>query len=156
MLDLALLDQLLHRSCNVFDGHIRINTMLVKQIDCVGVETLQRSFGDRPDSFRAAIEALRRYSVFEAELGCDNDLVANGLQRFSDYLFVRERTICLGSVEEGYPTVIGGADDLDGIPLVDGRAVTKAKAHAAKAKGRNFQPAPSQCSFLHFFSPPAV
>ena len=36
----------------------------------------------------------------EAELGRDHDLVAEGRERFADELFVRERAIDFGRVEE--------------------------------------------------------
>ena len=41
--DLALLDQILDRPRYVFNGHLRINAMLIEQIDRVGLEPSQRT-----------------------------------------------------------------------------------------------------------------
>jgi hypothetical protein len=41
--DLALLDQLLHRAGDVFDRHIRINPVLIEQIDDIDPEPLERA-----------------------------------------------------------------------------------------------------------------
>ena len=55
--DLALLNQLLHRSSHVFDRHLRIDTVLVEQIDHVGLEPPERRLGDLLDVLRPAVEA---------------------------------------------------------------------------------------------------
>src|SRR5260370_27198582 len=44
--DLALSDQLLHRPGDVFDGHVRVDAVLVEQVDGVNLEPPQRCFGD--------------------------------------------------------------------------------------------------------------
>ena len=41
VLDLALLDQVLHGSRDVFDRHTRIDTVLIKEIDGFDLEALQ-------------------------------------------------------------------------------------------------------------------
>src|SRR6266566_6244496 len=41
LLDLTFLNQVLHRSRHVFDWHVRINAMLIEQIDGSGVEALE-------------------------------------------------------------------------------------------------------------------
>ena len=38
VLNLALLNQVLHRSRDVLDGHVRVNTVLIEQIDNIGPE----------------------------------------------------------------------------------------------------------------------
>ena len=43
---LALSDQLLDRAGDVLDRHVRIDAMLVEQIDAVGAETLERCLDD--------------------------------------------------------------------------------------------------------------
>ena len=47
VLDLALSNQFLHRSSYVFDGHLRVNAVLIVEIDDVGLQALERAF-DRP------------------------------------------------------------------------------------------------------------
>jgi hypothetical protein len=46
VLRLALLDQVFHGACDVFDRHVRVNTVLVEQIDDIGLESLEGGFGD--------------------------------------------------------------------------------------------------------------
>ena len=48
MLDLALADQVLHRAGDVLDRHVRVDAVLIEQIDGVGLEPLERGFGDLP------------------------------------------------------------------------------------------------------------
>ena len=49
MLDLALLNQVLHRSRHVFDRHVRVDAVLIEQIDDIGLEALERGLGDLLD-----------------------------------------------------------------------------------------------------------
>ena len=68
----------------------------------------------------AAVEAagLTARSEVEAELGRDHDLVADGLERLADELFVGERAVDLRGVEEGDAALDGGADQRDHLLLV--------------------------------------
>ena len=59
VLDLALLNQILHRSGDVFNRHVRVDPMLVEQIDHIGLEPLERAFDGFLDVFRPAIQARR-------------------------------------------------------------------------------------------------
>ena len=45
VLHFALLNQLFHRSRNVFDRHIGVNAVLIEQIDDIGLESLERALG---------------------------------------------------------------------------------------------------------------
>ncbi len=65
VLDLTFLNQLLHRACNVFDWHIRIDAVLIEQIDYVGVEAFQGGFSYGPDSFRVAVGTLAWNSILK-------------------------------------------------------------------------------------------
>ena len=53
VLHFALLDQVLHRTRHVLDGHIRVDAVLIEQIDDVGLQPLERSLGDLLDVLRA-------------------------------------------------------------------------------------------------------
>ncbi len=55
VLNLALLNQILHRSRYVFDGHVQINAVLIEQIDDVDLESLERCLSDLLDVLRATI-----------------------------------------------------------------------------------------------------
>ena len=46
VLDLTFPNQVLHRSRHVFDRHLRVDTVLVEQIDGIDPEPLERALGD--------------------------------------------------------------------------------------------------------------
>ena len=76
--DLACLDQVLDRAGDVLDRHVRIDPVLVEQVDHVGVQALERGIRDGLDVFGPAVDATaalagRRVEV-EAELGGDHHL----------------------------------------------------------------------------------
>ncbi len=74
----------------------------------------------------------------EAELGGDDHPVADGGQRFADQLFVDERAVDLGRVEERHAAFDGGMNQGDHLALVARQAIALAHAHAAQADGRDF------------------
>ena len=49
-------NQVLYRSRHVFDWHIRINPVLIEQIDSIGLESLERALGDLPDMLWSTIK----------------------------------------------------------------------------------------------------
>ena len=57
MLDFACLNQVLDRSRHFFDGHIRVNPVLVKQIDGLDPQALERGIGNPLDLLWAAVQA---------------------------------------------------------------------------------------------------
>ena len=57
MLDLALLDQLLDGPRNVFDGHVRIDPVLVERSMRSDPEPLERGLDDLLDVLRSAVQA---------------------------------------------------------------------------------------------------
>ena len=57
MQNLPFLDEFLHRSGHVFDGHLRIDPVLVVKVDVVGLEAFQRCFDHFPDVGGLAIQA---------------------------------------------------------------------------------------------------
>src|SRR5215468_11006078 len=61
VLHLTLLDQLLHGSGDVFDRHVRINAMLVEEIDGIDFDLL--------DVLRPAIQAWRSLHPPRIEFG---------------------------------------------------------------------------------------
>jgi len=58
MLDLPFLNQVLHRACDVLDRHLRIDAVLIKQVDGIDVETLEQLLGNLSNTLRMAIETL--------------------------------------------------------------------------------------------------
>ena len=55
MLHLAGLDQIHHRSRYIFDGDVGINAVLIEQVDNIGLEPPERSFGDLLDVLWPAV-----------------------------------------------------------------------------------------------------
>lgn len=152
MLDFAGFDQILDRTGDVFDRYIGVDAVLIEQIDDIGLEPLERGFGDLLDVRRPAAEAAlftsRRINV-EAEFGGDNHLVAKGRERFADQFLVDERTIDFGGVEESDAALNRPADQRNAACLVDWRSVAKTQSHAAKPDGRDFKAALAEFTFLH-------
>src|SRR5205823_969335 len=74
VLDFTFLNQILHRSGDLFDRHAGINTVLIEQIDNIGPESLERSFSNFFDVLWPAIEAdlLAFRTKFKSELGGDH------------------------------------------------------------------------------------
>ena len=81
----AFLDQLFHRAGDVLDRHLRIDAMLIEQIDRLDAQAPQRPLDDLSDVVGPAVEAVRsRREDREAELGGDDDLAAERRQRLAD------------------------------------------------------------------------
>ena len=59
MPDLAFFDQALHGSCDILDRHLRIDTMLVEQIDTVDAQATDRVLGDFANVGGLAVETVR-------------------------------------------------------------------------------------------------
>jgi hypothetical protein len=129
--DLAFVDQIPHGAGHVFDWHLRVDAMLVEQVDAIRLQPHQRRIGHFADALRAAVEAGIGVAITEAELGRDHDLVAERLHGLTDQFLVGEGPVGLGRVEERDPAFKGGTDQLDASLLVDRRAITVAQAHAA-------------------------
>ena len=107
----------------------------------VDLEPLERALDSLPDVLGSAVQAplmLVRVDV-EAELGRDDDLLADRGERFADELFVREWAVDLGRVEEGDAALDRRSDEGDHLLLVGRRPVSVAHAHAAEPDGRDFQ-----------------
>ena len=101
MLDFAFANQIADRAGDVFDRHVRIDAMLVEEVDAVGLEPRERGFSHLADVRGTAVEAcLFAVLEFEAELGRNRHLIAERAQRLADQFFVRERPVRFGRVEE--------------------------------------------------------
>ena len=59
MLDLPLRDQLLHRAGDLLDRHVRIDAVLVEEVDRFGPQPLERRLDAAPDRLRPAVEPAR-------------------------------------------------------------------------------------------------
>src|SRR5215213_2248771 len=151
--DLTLLDELLHRAGDVFNGHVRVDAMLVEEVDAVGLQAPERLFGDPTDPLGPAVEARLRIGVLEAELRRDHDLVPERSERLAHDLLVGVGAVCLRGVEEGDAALVGRADQRDRLLCFGRGAVSEAQAHGTVADLGDFQVTVSKLALLHYLSP---
>src|SRR2546425_6393374 len=152
VLDLAFPDQVLHRSRDVFDRHIRVDTVLVEEIDEVGLQSLERALDALLDVLGPTVRHLLPVVDPEPELGGDDHLTAKGGKGFADELFVREGTVDLGGVEKCDAPFDGTPYKGNHLLLVTSRTVAIAHSHTAEPDRRDFQIALSKFALLHCFS----
>src|ERR1039457_5648124 len=118
MLYLACLNQVFDCAGGLFDGSVGVDAMLVKEVDSVGFKTFERGFDDLPDVLGTAVEGCPLTAVLgiglKAELGGDDDLVAERSESFARDFFVDVGTVDFGGIEESDAALDGGADELDG------------------------------------------
>jgi hypothetical protein len=57
VLDLALLDHVLHRAGDVFDRHVGVNPVLIEQVDDIELEPLKRALDSLLDMLRLTVQA---------------------------------------------------------------------------------------------------
>src|SRR4051812_27372663 len=84
VLDLPRLDEFLHSPRHILNGHVRIDPVLVKQVDAVSPETLQRPLYHVADTVRPAVQHARlllAVLVAESKLGGDNLERRQGLRQ---------------------------------------------------------------------------
>ena len=83
--NLASLDQVTDRACDVLDRHLGVDAVLVEQVDPVGVQSGQGCVRDPLDLFGAAVQAGRAAVFYSPpELGGGHDLVPDGGEGFAD------------------------------------------------------------------------
>src|SRR5262249_45532777 len=129
--------------------HVRVNAVLIKQIDHVSPETLQSCVCDLADTFRPAVHAIRRNAILEAELSCYDNFLAEGLQSLAGYLFVQKWTVGFGSVKERHAAVIRCPNQRDRLLALSRGAITETQPHTPQANGRNLEIALAKPALLH-------
>jgi hypothetical protein len=118
----------------------RIEHGAVDAGDGFDLEPLERAFHSLLDVFRSAIESGRTFhptrigirTKIESEFGGDRHLPTEGSDGFADQLFVRERTVDLGGIKEGYTAIDGSFEKSGHLLCVFGWARGKAHSHAAQ------------------------
>ena len=88
--------------------------MLVIKIDAVGSEALQRFLDYFLDVLWLAVKSTD-HSIVEAEFRCDNDLVAERRERFSDKFLICIWTVNFGCIKERDAFVMGCTNDFDAL-----------------------------------------
>ncbi len=142
---LAGRDQLADGAGDILDRHVRVDAVLVEEVDVIGAEPLQRGVGDLLDVRGAAVEpgdaahagALLR--DLETELRGDRHLVAHVLQRLADDDLVLVGPVDFGGVEERDADVDGLVQRGDGIRFRRAAIVDAGESHAAEPDGRDLQ-----------------
>src|SRR5579864_7650993 len=140
VLHLALLNQVLHGPSHIFDRNIRVYAVLIKQIDDIRPEALERGLGHFLDMHRAAIEAsLLAVGELKPKFRCNRYLASKRNESFADEFFIRERAIYFGGIEKRNPAFNSRTDHRDPLLFIDRLAVAEAHSHAAESNGRYFQ-----------------
>lgn len=79
-------DEVGNRTCHVFDWHLRVDAVLIEQIDPIGPQAFQHVIDDDFDVLRPAVEARAALTSLlvdvPAKLRCDHYLVAKRCDRF--------------------------------------------------------------------------
>ena len=153
VLDLAGLDEFLDRAGDVLDSHVRVDAVLVVEVDGVHAEPLHRAVDDLLDHLGPAGDPASRLALdgidVPAELGRDHHLVLVRGERLAHQLLVGVRTVDLGGVEEGHPAVHSGADQRDHLLPVRLVAVAAGHAHAAQPDCGNLGAVGAQLALVH-------
>ena len=148
--DLARLDQLLHGTGHVLDRHLRVDAVLVEEVDRVRPEPLERGVDAAPDRLGATVKTGDLpVLVGESELRGDHDLVADGLERLADELLIVERPVHLGGVEEGLAAFDSRPGQVDHLRPVGNGQVALAHPHAAEPDCRDLELVDSEHSLFH-------
>src|SRR5260370_28652339 len=83
--NLSFFNQFFDGVCHILDWHIRIDPVLVVEINAVGSEALQRFLDYFPDMLWLAVKTAALL-VFQAERPCDTHPVPETREFFSDQL----------------------------------------------------------------------
>ena len=154
MADLALLDELRHRSDRLLDGHVRVDAVLVVQVDVIGAEPLQRALDRAADMLGRAVErpdgghvaGLRRVHP-PRELRREHVLVAMPLDGAAHELLVGHRPVQLRRVQEVDSELQRALDGRGRLAFI-GRPVEGGHPHASEPESRDLErsePAPFHC-----------
>src|SRR5262249_31609914 len=149
--DFAGLYELGHGADGFLDRHIRIDPVLVEEVDVADAEALERSVDRAPDVLGAAVDAARpgaRRVDREAELGGHLELVPTTGDRAPDEPLVGVWPVDLGGVEECHAE-LERAVDRPKARLLVALAVGPGHAHAAEALGGYLEPLASQSCPVH-------
>ena len=151
MADLARRDELGHRADGLLDRRLRVDAVLVVEVDVVDAEAPQRVLAARLHVVGAAVDAAHGRVVGvadDAELRRQHDLVAAVGDRPADELLVGVRPVDVGGVQQRHAELEGAVDRGDRLVVVAG-AVELAHAHAAEAEGGDGGAVGAELSRLH-------
>src|SRR5215207_4918221 len=142
---LAFGDQLGQRADRLFDGRVRVDAVLVVEVDVVGAEPLERAFDRGLHIVGAAVDdagAAARVGD-ETELRRHDDAVAPALDGLADNFLAMEGAVDLGGVDVRDPEVqrpVNGADRLGVIEPPAG-GVDAGHSHGSQTDAGDIKPA---------------
>jgi len=149
---LARRDQLRHRADGLLDRHVRIDAVLVEEVDVVRAEALQRSLDTLAHVLGRAVDRAERRKVaghrvgpdVAGELGRDHIVLAMPLDGVADEHLIGHRAVQLRGIEEVDADLERMADRRRRLVLV-GRAVERRHSHAAQPEGGHLERAKLAC-----------
>src|SRR5947208_8298447 len=148
---LADANQLRHRAYGFFDRRLRINPMLIIEIDAVNAEPAQARFACLLHVLGFAVNAAKTWRIRvaqDSELRRDDNSMAFAANSASEQLLIGVRTINVGGIEEGNPKVDCAIDSGERFHIVV-VAVEFRHAHTAESDRRNNRSAASKFSLFH-------
>src|SRR5438034_8083542 len=95
----SLFDEPRHGADCFFYRRLRIDAMLVIEIDNIHIQAAQRAFAGRADVLRSAANSANRRITWipcDAELGCEYDVVAPAANSAADQHFILKRPVHVG------------------------------------------------------------
>src|ERR1700730_13298775 len=94
VLDLAFANKILYRARDVLNWDVRIDAVLIEQIDPIGLESSQRRVGHLADVRGSAVQpSLLAPLELEAKLSRNHRVIANRAEGLPDELFIHERPV---------------------------------------------------------------
>ena len=160
--DLALLDQLFHRLGHLFRFDLRVDAVLVIEVDVVGLELFQAPFDRFADGLPAGIHLEVIAHMPDPAFGREHNFIPVGLQRRPHQFFVISGAavrvyagIALGGVKKGVPHIDRLRQQFGHLPHIRRCAGGVGHPHAAEAD-RRYRQVSAQYPCLHMVSPLSV
>ncbi len=153
--DFAFSNQLADRASHVFDRDLAVDTMLVEQIDIIGLQPAQGALDRLADRGRAAVGLGAELAAIlepEAEFGGEIHSIPPVAEGAAEKLFVGVWAVAFGRIEEVAAQLDGAMKSGDRLRLVR-RPVRLAHAHAAEPNGANPQALGAQLPLAHRHEP---
>ena len=135
---LACGDQVLHRARYVFDWHVRVDAMLIEQVDHIGPQSPEEASttclmcSGRLFRVREGSGVVTFGSRSQPNLVAMATLSSHGLKRFSNQFLVRERPITFRRVEERHAAIDSCPDERRHFNGVTGWPRIGTHTHAAE------------------------
>jgi len=153
VLHLAGLDEFRDRARDVLYGHVRVNSVLVVEVDGVHAKPMQRAVNDLLDDLGPARDPPSRLAFSRIdvppELGGDHNLPLVRGKCFADEFLVGVGAVDLRGVEEGDAPLHSGAYQRDHFLPVGLVAVATSHAHAAQPDSGDLEAVGAQGARVH-------